>query len=141
MSSPTEIISALFDLGEIFGQLSTKAINLYIEALEDLPSGALAAARDKLLREHARYFPTPGEIRAAAAGDPDDYPALPPPPKLSAEERVEKERLRAEVRDWIATRRLGVLDENWFDRASLEEVKRVVARWYEIHRETDDRAA
>ena len=139
----SEIAQLLDDLGEVFGNhLSPRAAEIYFDALGDLSRAEVAAAARKLMREHERYFPSPGEIRAAAARDPDEeedfYPALPPPPLLSPEDQAEKNRLAAEMRHWIAERRLGVLDEHWLARADVAEVKQVFARWREVQREVAD---
>jgi hypothetical protein len=133
----SDIAQLLDDLGEIFGNhLSPRAAELYFDALGDLSRAEVAAAGRALMRDHERYFPSPAEIRAAAARDPDGeedfYPALPPPPLLSPEDQIEKNRLAAEMRDWITEQRLGVLDEHWFARADLAEVKRVFDRWRKV---------
>lgn len=112
MAGPREIGLALSDLGEVFGgQLGARATELYVEALGDLDADALEVGVRRLIREHERYFPTPGEIRAAAASVLQDlYPALPPPehqpfpddPRSLAEIATER---RALAPRWAEVRR------------------------------------
>lgn len=67
MASEAEIARGLRDLGVVFGdRLKPRAVELYTEALRDMPSADFDAAVVWLIRNRTKYFPTPAEIRAAA---------------------------------------------------------------------------
>lgn len=67
MAAAVDIARGLFDLSLVFGErLKQRAVELYTEALRDMPSADFDAAVVWLIRNRTKYFPTPAEIRGAA---------------------------------------------------------------------------
>ena len=67
MAAAVDITRGLFDLSLVFGErLKQRAVELYTEALVDMPAADFDAAIKWLIRNRTKYFPTPAEIRRAA---------------------------------------------------------------------------
>ncbi len=81
-SQQKEIVAALVGIAEAVGQtLTTQRIDIYLQALDDLPFERLKMALDRILLE-SEWFPKIPHIRALVLGDPA---------KLEEQEKAEQE--------------------------------------------------